>query len=92
MNAADYKYACYSDEFQVYVSRLKEENTVQLHVRFSPLIIYLHLDSELFPSAVFIFNVFVISQLVTITTGTVPRYCSDFYIEAKQATFFTCVV
>ena len=35
MKEADYKYVCYSDEFQVYVSRLKGEDTVQLHVRVS---------------------------------------------------------
>jgi len=92
MNATDYKYACYWDEFQVNVSRLKGEDTAQLHVRFFPLIIYFHLDFELFPSAVYIFNIYVISQLVTITTGTVPRYCSDFYIEVKHATFSTSVV
>ena len=43
-----------------------------MHVRFFPLIIYFHLDFELFPTAVNIFNIYVISQLVTITSGTVP--------------------
>ena len=57
MNAADYKYACYSDEFQVHVSRLKGEDTVQSHVRFFPLnylYSYVEIKCQLDATGVFI--------------------------------------
>jgi hypothetical protein len=54
MNAAVYKYACYSDEFQVCVSRLKGEDTIQLDVRFFPLNYLFSLEFRIFSPSQYI--------------------------------------
>jgi hypothetical protein len=86
LNAADYKYACYSEAFQVHGSRLKGKDRVQMKSDLFPLNYLYSYGFRVVPLRQFIYSLYkyiyyvfvtltkIKSHLVTIIKGTKLLY------------------